>query len=221
MWHYLEFDERRAVAPALNWSFNRDGYGTMRYDFSPKLVWRPTRAVRVDGGVRYVVNNDDAQWVENVVDTDAAAATHYVFGRLEQRTVSMTLRANYTMSPTLSFQSYAEPFVSAGAYTNYKELTNGRADAIGPLKRHGTRELASLTQSFMTMAKRLQDRSDYLSSFANHVSHELKSPLTAIKGFAQLARRAAARGRARCGGRPVLWRGLLGAAGAGGCVASP
>ena len=40
----------------------------------------------------------------------------------------MTLRANYTMSPTLSFQSYAEPFVSAGAYTNYKELTNGRAD---------------------------------------------------------------------------------------------
>ena len=49
-----------------------------------------------------------------------------MFGRLEQRTLSMTLRANYTMSPTLSFQSYAEPFVSAGRYMNYKELTNGR-----------------------------------------------------------------------------------------------
>lgn len=128
VWYYVEGDDRKLVAPSYNGSFNRDGYGTSRYDLNPKIVWRPSRAVRVDGGVRFVVNNDDAQWVENVVDTDAAAATHYVFGRLEQRTLSMTLRANYTMSPTLSFQSYAEPFVSAGAYTNYKELTNGRAD---------------------------------------------------------------------------------------------
>lgn len=67
-------------------------------------------------------------------------------------------------------------------------ITAGRAEAIGPLERHGTRELASLTQSFMSMARRLQDRSDYLSGFANHVSHELKSPLTAIKGAAELIR---------------------------------
>ena len=32
------------------------------------------------------------------------------------------------MSPTLSLQIYAEPFVSAGAYTSYKELVDGRAD---------------------------------------------------------------------------------------------
>lgn len=71
-----------------------------------------------------------------------------------------------------------------------EEITHGRSEAIGPLKRHGTRELASLTQSFMTMAKRLSDRSDYLSGFANHVSHELKTPLTAIKGAAELMRDA-------------------------------
>ncbi len=71
-----------------------------------------------------------------------------------------------------------------------EEITKGRSEAIGPLRRHGTRELASLTQSFMTMARRLSDRSDYLSSFANHVSHELKTPLTAIKGAAELMRDA-------------------------------
>lgn len=71
-----------------------------------------------------------------------------------------------------------------------EDITAGRAGAISPLQRHGTRELASLTQSFMTMAKRLSDRSDYLSGFANHVSHELKSPLTAIKGAAELMRDA-------------------------------
>lgn len=71
-----------------------------------------------------------------------------------------------------------------------EEITAGRFEAIGPLRRHGTRELASLTQSFMLMAKRLSDRSDYLSGFASHVSHELKTPLTAIKGAAELMRDA-------------------------------
>jgi two-component system sensor histidine kinase CreC len=72
--------------------------------------------------------------------------------------------------------------------TKAEEITAGRTEAIGPLTRSGTRELASLASSFMTMARRLQDRSDYLSGFANHVSHELKSPLTAIRGAAELIR---------------------------------
>ena len=65
-------------------------------------------------------------------------------------------------------------------------ITQGDRTAIGPLNRHGTEELARLTESFMTMAKRLSDRSDYLSTFASHVTHELKTPLTAIKGAAEL-----------------------------------
>jgi signal transduction histidine kinase len=69
-----------------------------------------------------------------------------------------------------------------------EDITRGRRDVIGPLPHHGTQELASLTQSFMSMAKRLSDRSDYLSTFANHVSHELKSPVTAIRGAAELMR---------------------------------
>jgi len=50
-----------------------------------------------------------------------------VFGRLKQRTVAFTFRANYTLTPNLSIQTYAEPFVSAGAYTNFRELTDPRA----------------------------------------------------------------------------------------------
>ena len=55
--------------------------------------------------------------------------TRYVFGRIEQKTMSFTTRFNYTMTPTLSLQIYAEPFVSAGEYSNFKELVDGRAAA--------------------------------------------------------------------------------------------
>ena len=38
------------------------------------------------------------------------------------------------------------------------------------------------------MARRLNTRSSFISTFATHVSHELKSPLTSIKGAAELLR---------------------------------
>jgi hypothetical protein len=80
----------------------------------------------VSTGFRYNVNDDDAQWVANE-DTDHG--TRYVFARLKQRTSAFTFRVNYTLTPDLSIQTYAEPFVSAGAYRDYKELVNGRAAA--------------------------------------------------------------------------------------------
>jgi signal transduction histidine kinase len=65
---------------------------------------------------------------------------------------------------------------------------NGDHRALGPLKRHGTSEFARLSQSFLEMARRLNTRSSFISTFATHVSHELKSPLTSIQGAAELLR---------------------------------
>ena len=57
-----------------------------------------------------------------------------------------------------------------------------------PLEHHGTREIAMLSQSFVDMTARLKERSDYIETFAAHVSHEMKTPLTAIQGAAELLR---------------------------------
>ncbi len=64
----------------------------------------------------------------------------------------------------------------------------GNRNALRPLRRHGTSEFARLSQSFLEMARRLNARSSFISTFATHVSHELKSPLTSIQGAAELLR---------------------------------
>ena len=64
----------------------------------------------------------------------------------------------------------------------------GRGDrsAFQPLQHYGTRELAQLSDSFLDMAQQLSRRSDYIATFSAHLTHELKSPLTSIKGAAEL-----------------------------------
>ena len=52
-----------------------------------------------------------------------------MFGHLQQQTVGVNMRLNYTITPALTIQLYAQPFVSAGGYSEFKELVNGRAAA--------------------------------------------------------------------------------------------
>ena len=53
--------------------------------------------------------------------------THYTFARLNQQTLAITTRMNWTATPTLSIQFYGQPFVSAGSYSEWRELAAPRA----------------------------------------------------------------------------------------------
>ena len=125
LWQYVETDERPAVSVNNFVFMMRDDYGLSTFELSPELNVRPTSAVQLGIGVKWARNLNPRQWVENVED---GASQHYVFGDLDQKTLSMRLRLNYTMRPALSLQLYAEPFVSSGRYSSFTELVDGRAD---------------------------------------------------------------------------------------------
>jgi two-component system, OmpR family, sensor histidine kinase CreC len=65
-------------------------------------------------------------------------------------------------------------------------IGQGDREAFRPLTHYGTREFALLSRNFLDMAGQLARRSDYIASFSAHLTHELKSPLTSIKGAAEL-----------------------------------
>ncbi|WP_148210675.1 DUF2809 domain-containing protein [Beijerinckia indica] len=67
-----------------------------------------------------------------------------------------------------------------------RAISAGDTAALRPLSHHGTAEFAMLSRSFLDMATSLAHRSAFIATFAAHVSHELKSPLTSIKGAAEL-----------------------------------
>jgi hypothetical protein len=75
-------------------------------------------------GAYYESSVNDNQFRGNIADD---AGSHHTFARLEQSTFSLTSRMNFTATPTLSLQVYAQPFISTGTYTDWRELSDPRA----------------------------------------------------------------------------------------------
>ena len=123
VWHYLQTDPRRRLKLGYFVGGGGNGEGQTFADFNPSVTYRPLPALTLSPGVRVSKNTFGAQWVTNLTE----GGNHYVFGELDQTTVAMTMRLDYTLTRNLSLQLYAEPFVSAGDYGAFKELVNGRS----------------------------------------------------------------------------------------------
>lgn len=65
-------------------------------------------------------------------------------------------------------------------------VANGGHSELAPLSHYGMREIAELGEAVIIMAGTLSRRSKEISIYTNHVTHELKSPVTSIMGAAEL-----------------------------------
>jgi signal transduction histidine kinase len=62
----------------------------------------------------------------------------------------------------------------------------GGEDPVAPLDHPGVDEIARLDRALLRMAETLSKRAAYIESFARAASHELKTPLAAIRGAIEL-----------------------------------
>ncbi|HWP36811.1 MAG TPA: DUF5916 domain-containing protein [Gemmatimonadales bacterium] len=128
LWGGVNGDDRPAVVPNLWFNYSREDEGrTETFNTSPGVSVRASTRFSSWIGASFSRNRRDAQWYGNF--TDASGVRHHTFAHLEQRTVSLTWRGNYTFTPDLTLQVYAQPFVSKGTYSSVRELSaNPRAD---------------------------------------------------------------------------------------------
>lgn len=108
------------------YTYQRPGYGYNR-ELYGALELKPADNITLTILPNIRKNNEFAQWVGAFTDPLATETygKRYVFANLDQTTISAGIRLNWTLNPQLSLQLYMQPLISAGSYSNFKELKRG------------------------------------------------------------------------------------------------
>jgi hypothetical protein len=119
---WVSSDHRRDLSVRLGTHLSQDDDGSGSYRAAwATFSYRPSNAVRLSLSPELSRNRPEMQYIDTLAFGDE---DRYVFGRLDQETLSLTTRLEYTITPNLTVQLYAAPFVSYGRYDRFKHITD-------------------------------------------------------------------------------------------------
>jgi len=119
----LETSDSRMVSGWAEYEWERDSAGGWRREVAGGITVRPRQNVEISLRPGYQWHLDDAQWIENFDSDGDGTDDQFVYGRLRGKTLDLTTRVNVLFNRDLSLEFYLQPFVTTGAYGDYKELT--------------------------------------------------------------------------------------------------
>ena len=117
-------DQRQSVTFGLSGSGGKDTYGGSNAGARAELGIKTSPRWSLSFSPSLNRAHNLAQYVGTVPDSLAIATygAHYLFAPLRQTTVAMETRLDLTFTPRLSFQLYAQPFISSGDFEQTAEL---------------------------------------------------------------------------------------------------
>ncbi|MFQ6112706.1 MAG: DUF5916 domain-containing protein [bacterium] len=125
-WYHISSDNRKALQFGFSGFNSWADRGNSRYhNLRFWVTFRPRDAMRIRIRPFFNINKDDLQYIDTV---DHQGNDRYLFGRLEQKTLGITFRFDFSITPDLSIQYYGQPFISAGKYSQLKRITEPRDD---------------------------------------------------------------------------------------------
>lgn len=106
-------------------SYFSDEAGSWSRNLNTSVSFRPRENWSISAGPEYSRSYSTAQYVTTLIDPRATNTfgRRYLFAGLDQTTFGIDTRVNVTFSPTLSFEMYAQPFISSGEYATPQQLS--------------------------------------------------------------------------------------------------
>ncbi len=120
-------DSRKNLVLSLSSGSYWTKYSNQWY-LNSELDFNPSSSISISFMPEINIYYDNTQWVDSYTDPFDVATfgKRYVFATFNQTTFSAGIRLNWTFTPKLSLQIYAQPLISAGDYRNFKELAKPR-----------------------------------------------------------------------------------------------
>ena len=102
--------------------------GTRMITWQPGMALKPMPSLYVQLAPSYNMAETATQYVTTVNDPTATlwGGKRYVFSFIRTRQLSLETRVNWTFTPDLTLQLYAQPFIASGDYMAFREFTAPR-----------------------------------------------------------------------------------------------
>lgn len=124
-WNGINMDRRKKLRFNFFHNGNKavdDSFSSYNAEFG--ITYQPINSLRISASPEYGINKNKLQFIDNL---EVNGENRYLNGTVDQRTLSMSLRLNYTINPNLTIQYWGQPFISQGRYSDFKEVTNPMA----------------------------------------------------------------------------------------------
>lgn len=92
--------------------------------FSLGGTYKPVNSLSVSLYPDFSFGSNQLQYVTDLTYQDK---TRYILARLDQKSLGLSVRFNYTITPDLTIQFYGQPFLFSGKYSDYKRITDSKA----------------------------------------------------------------------------------------------
>lgn len=130
----LTTDTRKNLSAAVDVHEEGARDGSYGRALSATVTARPKPNLQLTFGPSVSRFHNAVQYVTTFADPTATLTygQRYVFAGLEQHSVEFDTRADWTITPRLSFQLYLQPFVATGDYHDFKSLVAARTRNYAP-----------------------------------------------------------------------------------------
>jgi hypothetical protein len=95
------------------------------YSVQPGIRYTPINTIKLSASLNYSANRNDLQYITT---TAYDSETGYILGKIDQHTMGITFRMDYNITPEVSIQYYGSPFATVGKYSEFKRITESRAN---------------------------------------------------------------------------------------------
>jgi hypothetical protein len=122
----LNTNPSKKVTGSLQYSYEYSGNNSaVNYQLSPGITYRPINNLKIGVTVNYMNNHDRLQYIT----TDySVPGNRYILGTIDQKTLGLTFRVDLNLTPEFSIQYYGSPFISRGSYSQFKYITDPKAN---------------------------------------------------------------------------------------------
>lgn len=128
---FLGFSSNQQKKLTFNFTTSQNFSNEKNYrriqNYKLTLGYRPLKTLRIDLAPGFYKSKDEMQYV---TQKDFGNNKRYIFGQIDRNTLNMSVRINYNITPDLTIQYWGQPFVATGKYSDFKHITNSKADEV-------------------------------------------------------------------------------------------